>query len=138
MGSESLINEVDLVSIYVTAFKALQLPVTIKVNNRKILLALAQVCGGEDKLIDLTIAIDKLDKIGWEKVQAELSTKGFNDQQQSVIHTYLNIAGTNQEKLTKLADLLKGNENANKGIEELNFVLNYHQATGMALSLIHI
>ncbi len=132
VGSESLINEVDLVSIYVTAFKALQLPVTIKVNNRKILLALAQVCGGEDKLIDLTIAIDKLDKIGWEKVQAELSTKGFNDQQQSVIHTYLNIAGTNQEKLAKLAELLAGNEHANKGIEELNFVLNYHQATGMA------
>ncbi len=132
VGSESLINEVDLVSIYVTAFKALQLPVTIKVNNRKILLALAQVCGGEDKLIDLTIAIDKLDKIGWEKVQAELSTKGFNDQQQTVIYTYLNIAGNNQEKLTKLSELLAGNEHAKKGIEELNFVLNYHQATGMA------
>jgi len=85
VGSESLINEVDLVAIYVTAFKALQLPVTIKINNRKILLALAQVCGGEEKLIDLTIAIDKLDKIG-----------------------------------------------SNKGIEEINFVLNYHQATGMA------
>ena len=132
VGSDSLINEVDLLAIYVTAFEKLNLPVEIKINNRKILLGLAQVCGGEEKLIDLTIAIDKLDKIGWEKVQAELSTKGFNDQQQSVIHTYLNIAGTNQEKLAKLAELLAGNEHANKGIEELNFVLNYHQATGMA------
>jgi histidyl-tRNA synthetase len=132
VGSESLINEVDLVSIYVTAFKALQLPVTIKINNRKILLALAQVCGGEEKLIDLTIAIDKLDKIGWEKVQEELSAKGFNEAQQNTIHTYLTISGTNQEKLTKLAQLLAGNESANKGIEEINFVLNYHQATGMS------
>ena len=132
VGSESLINEVDLVAIYVTAFKALQLPVTIKMNNRKILLALAQVCGGEDKLIDLTIAIDKLDKIGWEKVQEELSAKGFNEVQQKTIHTYLTISGTNQEKLTKLAQLLAGNESANKGIEEINFVLNYHQATGMS------
>ena len=132
VGSESLINEVDLVAIYVTAFKALQLPVTIKINNRKILLALAQVCGGEEKLIDLTIAIDKLDKIGWEKVQEELSAKGFNEEQQKTIHTYLTINGTNQEKLTKLAQLLSGNESANKGIEEINFVLNYHQATGMS------
>jgi len=132
VGSESLINEVDLVAIYVTAFEALQLPVTIKINNRKILLALAQVCGGEDKLIDLTIAIDKLDKIGWEKVQEELSAKGFNEVQQKTIHTYLTISGTNQEKLTKLAQLLAGNESANKGIEEINFVLNYHQATGMS------
>jgi histidyl-tRNA synthetase len=132
VGSESLINEVDLVAIYVTAFKALQLPVTIKINNRKILLALAQVCGGEEKLIDLTIAIDKLDKIGWEKVQEELSAKGFNEVQQKTIHTYLTISGTDQEKLTKLAQLLAGNESANKGIEEINFVLNYHQATGMS------
>ena len=132
VGSESLINEVDLVAIYVTAFKALQLPVTIKINNRKILLALAQVCGGEEKLIDLTIAIDKLDKIGWEKVQEELSAKGFNEVQQKTIHTYLTISGTNQEKLTKLAQLLAGNESANKGIEEIIFVLNYHQATGMS------
>ena len=132
VGSESLINEVDLVAIYVSAFKALQLPVVIKINNRKILLALAQVCGGEDKLIDLTIAIDKLDKIGWEKVQAELTTKGFNQEQQGLIQTYLNINGTNKEKLKKLAQIFAGNETAAKGIEEINFVLNYHEATGMA------
>jgi histidyl-tRNA synthetase len=74
VGSESLLNEVDLVAVYLTAFQKLNLPVEVKINNRKILLALAEICGGEDKLIDLTIAIDKLDKIGWEKVKEGLTT----------------------------------------------------------------
>ena len=87
VGSESLLNEVDLVALYVTAFENLKLPVEIKINNRQILLALAEICGGSEKLIDLTIAIDKLDKIGWEKVQVELSTKGFTPAQQATIQT---------------------------------------------------
>ena len=87
VGSESLLNEVDLVALYVTAFENLKLPVEIKINNRQILLALAEICGGSEKLIDLTIAIDKLDKIGWEKVQVELSTKGFTPAQQETIQT---------------------------------------------------
>ena len=99
VGSESLLNEVDLVALYVTAFEKLKLPVEIKINNRQILLALAEICGGSEKLIDLTIAIDKLDKIGWEKVQVELSTKGFTPAQQDTIQTYLNIKGSNEEKL---------------------------------------
>jgi len=131
VGSESLLNEVDLVAIYVTAFEQLQLPVSIKINNRKILLALSQVCGGEDKLIDLTIAIDKLDKIGWEKVQEELAQKGFTIAQQKLVEQYLTINGTNQEKLSQLAQLLGDNENGKKGIEELNFLLTYHAQTGM-------
>jgi histidyl-tRNA synthetase len=99
VGSESLLNEVDLVALYVSAFEKLNLPVEIKINNRQILLALAEICGGSEKLIDLTIAIDKLDKIGWEKVQVELSTKGFTPAQQDTIQTYLNIEGSNEEKL---------------------------------------
>ena len=95
VGSDSLINEVDLLAIYVTAFEKLNLPVEIKINNRKILLGLAQVCGGEEKLIDLTIAIDKLDKIGWEKVAEELERKGFSAAQQKTIQAYLEIKGTN-------------------------------------------
>jgi len=87
VGSESLLNEVDLVALYVTAFEKLNLPVEIKINNRQILLALAEICGGSEKLIDLTIAIDKLDKIGWEKVQVELSAKGFTTAQQTTIQT---------------------------------------------------
>ena len=136
VGSESLLNEVDLVAVYVTAFEKLKLPVEIKINNRKILLALAQICGGEDKLIDLTIAIDKLDKIGWDKVKEELTNKGFNEQQQNMVQTYLNISGTNDEKLIALQQLLGNNENGLKGIEELNFVLSYHANTGMGKHLI--
>ncbi|MEY4279233.1 MAG: hypothetical protein RL377_1237 [Bacteroidota bacterium] len=136
VGSDSLINEVDLLAIYVTAFEKLQLPVEIKMNNRKILLGLAQVCGGEEKLIDLTIAIDKLDKIGWEKVKEELSQKGFSDTQQALVERYLNISGTNAEKINQLAELLGDNENGKKGIEELNYVLSYHQTTGMEKHLV--
>ncbi len=136
VGSDSLINEVDLLAIYVTAFEKLQLPVEIKMNNRKILLGLAQVCGGEDKLIDLTIAIDKLDKIGWEKVKEELNNKGFDLQQQDIVERYLTISGTNAEKINQLAILLGENENGKKGIEELNYVLSYHNATGMDKHLV--
>ena len=136
VGSESLLNEVDLVALYVTAFENLKLPVEIKINNRQILLALAEICGGSEKLIDLTIAIDKLDKIGWEKVQVELSTKGFTPAQQATIQTYLNIEGSNEEKLKKLAALLGDNAAGQTGIAELNYVLNYHNNTGMAKHLV--
>lgn len=136
VGSDSLLNEVDLLAIYVTAFEMLQLPVEIKMNNRKILLGLAQLCGGEEKLIDLTIAIDKLDKIGWEKVKEELNNKGFDAAQQSVVECYLNIGGNNEEKIKQLALLLGDNENGKKGIEELQYVLSYHQSTGMDKHLV--
>ena len=136
VGSESLLNEVDLVALYVTAFEKLNLPVEIKINNRQILLALAEICGGSEKLIDLTIAIDKLDKIGWEKVQVELSAKGFTTAQQTTIQTYLNIEGSNEEKLKKLAALLGDNTAGQTGIAELNYVLNYHNNTGMAKHLV--
>jgi histidyl-tRNA synthetase len=136
VGSDSLLNEVDLLAIYVTAFEKLQLPVEIKMNNRKILLGLAQLCGGEEKLIDLTIAIDKLDKIGWEKVKEELTNKGFDAAQQSIVERYLNISGTNEEKINHLALLLGDNENGKKGIEELQYVLSYHQSTGMDKHLV--
>jgi histidyl-tRNA synthetase len=136
VGSESLLNEVDLVALYVTAFEKLNLPVEIKINNRQILLALAEICGGSEKLIDLTIAIDKLDKIGWEKVQVELSAKGFSTAQQATIQTYLNIEGSNEEKLKKLATLLGDNAAGQTGIAELNYVLNYHNNTGMAKHMV--
>ena len=136
VGSDSLLNEVDLTAIYVTAFEKLRLPVEIKINNRKILLALAQVCGGEDKLIDLTIAIDKLDKIGWDKVKEELASKGFNETQQKIVESYLTIEGNNQEKIQQLSSLLGDNENGKLGIEELNFVLAYHEKTGMSKHLV--
>ena len=136
VGSDSLLNEVDLMSVYLTAFSNLKLPVSVKMNNRKILMGLAQFCGGEEKLIDLTIAIDKLDKIGWEKVQEELNLKGFSSSQQKIIQEYLTIAGSNEEKIAQLQKLLGGNESVLKGIEELNYVLQYHQASGMSNQLV--
>ena len=136
VGSDSLLNEVDLLAIYVTAFEKLKLPVEIKMNNRKILLGLAQVCGGEEKLIDLTIAIDKLDKIGWEKVKEELNNKNFTAAQQATIESYLNITGTNAEKIKQLALLVGDNENGKKGIEELQYVLDYHASSGMDKHLV--
>ena len=136
VGSESLLNEVDLVAVYLTAFQKLNLPVEVKINNRKILLALAEICGGEDKLIDLTIAIDKLDKIGWDKVKEELHNKNFSEAQQKIIQQYLNIQGTNAEKLKQLSVLLGNNEVGLKGIEEINYVLDYHAQTGMDKHLV--
>jgi histidyl-tRNA synthetase len=136
VGSESLLNEVDLVAVYITAFEKLKLPVEVKINNRKILVALAQICGGEEKLIDLTIAIDKLDKIGWDKVKEELHQKGFNDAQQKMIQQYLTIEGSNAEKLKQLSVLLGNNEMGLKGIEEINYVLDYHVQTGMDKHLV--
>ena len=136
VGSDSLLNEVELTAIYLTVFKQLQLEVEVKLNNRKILLGLAQVCGGADKMIDLTIAIDKLDKIGWEKVAEELERKGFTAAQQKTIQAYLEIEGTNEAKLTQLGLLLSGNENAAKGIEEIQYVLDYHASSGLAKNLV--
>lgn len=136
VGSDSLLNEVDLLAIYITAFSNLKLPVEIKMNNRKILLGLAQICGGEEKLIDLTIAIDKLDKIGWEKVKEELGSKGFSEAQQLLVQKYLNISGSNEEKINQLSELLGENVNGQKGIEELTYVLAYHQKIGTAKHLV--
>jgi histidyl-tRNA synthetase len=136
VGSDSLLNEVELTAIYLNVFKALHLEVEVKMNNRKILLGLAQVCGGEDKIIDLTIAIDKLDKIGWEKVAEELERKGFTAAQQKTIQAYLEIEGTNESKLKQLGALLNGNENASKGIEEIQYVLDYHAQSGLAKNLV--
>jgi len=136
VGSDSLLNEVELTAIYLTVFKQLQLDVEVKINNRKILLGLAQVCGGANKMMDLTIAIDKLDKIGWEKVAEELERKGFTAAQQKIIQAYLEIEGTNEAKLTQLGLLLNGNENAAKGIEEIQYVLDYHASSGLSKNVV--
>ena len=128
VGSSSLLNEVELAAIYSTAFHRLGIPVEIKVNNRKILAALAEVCGGADKMTDITVAIDKLDKIGLEKVKEELAQRGLNDQQVHAIEKYLAIGGTNEEKLTALNSLFAANETGLKGISELEYLLNYRKS----------
>lgn len=125
VGSNSLINEVELTNIYATVFSKLGIDVEIKINSRKILQALAELCGGADKMIDITVAIDKLDKIGLEKVKQELQQRGLNEGQIKVIETYLLIDGTNEEKLTRLQSLINDNETGLKGIKEIEYILNY-------------
>jgi len=129
VGSHSLLNEVELASIYQAAFEKLGVPVEIRVNNRKILAALAEVCGGIDKMVDITVAIDKLDKIGLEKVKTELSERGLNDTQITTIEKYLHITGSNTEKLQTLQSLIASSETGQKGIEELEYLLNYTSAS---------
>src|ERR1019366_4059059 len=129
VGSKSLINEVELANIYATAFEKLGIDVEIKINSRKILAALAELCGGADKMIDITIAIDKLDKIGIDKVKEELAQRGLTDDQITIIEQYLFITGTNEEKLQALKIVTGNNETAAKGITEIEYLLHYSLPT---------
>ena len=124
VGSNSLLNEVELANIYATVFEKLGIDVEIKINSRKILSALAEICGSIDKLTDITVAIDKLDKIGIEKVKEELLQRGLNKEQIDLVEKYLLIDGLNEEKLFQVKNLFNNNENGKKGIEELEFIFN--------------
>ncbi len=124
VGSNSLLNEVELTNIYATVFKKLGIEVEIRINSRKILAALAELCGGADKMMDITIAIDKLDKIGLEKVKEELTQRGLNYEQIIIIEKYLSITGSNEEKLTAIATLFGDNELGNKGLTEIKHILS--------------
>ncbi|HZF65455.1 MAG TPA: histidine--tRNA ligase [Chitinophagaceae bacterium] len=124
VGSYSLINEVELVTIYHRVLTSLKIDYELKINSRKILAALAECCGGTNKMVDITIAIDKLDKIGSEKVREELLQKGLTIEQVSTIEEYLQIDGTNEEKLDRIRSLLGNSDNATKGIQEMQYVLS--------------
>lgn len=136
VGSTSLLNEVELATLYAEVFNQLGVPVDIKINNRKILAALAEVCGGPDKMTAITVAIDKLDKIGLAKVEAELSEKGLDQQQVGIIRQYLEIAGTNREKLARVKELLGKTETGEAGIRELETVLDYFDPSMQAPPLL--
>lgn len=126
VGSHSLINEIELASIYNDVFARLKIhDAEIRINNRKILMALAEVCGGTHKMIDITIAIDKLDKIGIEKVKEELTQKELTAEQIIIIEKYLSVNGNNEEKLEALHHLLGKNEHAKKGLSEIEFILKH-------------
>lgn len=129
VGSRSLLNEVELAGIYATVFEKLGIEVEIKINSRKILAALAELCGGADKMVDITVAIDKLDKIGLDKVKAELTARGLSDAQIATIERYLSISGSNEEKIAALKQLIGNNETGLKGIEEIEYVLHYPLTT---------
>ena len=123
VGSTSLINEIELANIYHTVFTKLGLPgYELKINSRKILAALAEISGGSEKMMEITIAIDKLDKIGIEKVKEELAAHELSNEQIGIIENYLKIDGSNEEKLSAIENLCGKNETAKKGIEELRFI----------------
>src|SRR3989339_233745 len=126
VGSNSLLNEVELTAIYATVFERLQLPVEIRINSRKILAGLAELCGGQELMVPITVAIDKLDKIGIEKVKEELLQRGINQDQILIIEKYLSIDGANDAKIEQLKQLMGNNPTAIKGIEELEYILAYH------------
>lgn len=124
-GSYSLISDVELAEIYISVFKRLKIGTNVKINNRKILYALAEATDSVDNIIALTIAIDKLDKIGIKKVKEELSAAGLSEKNISLIENYINIDGTNSEKLEKIEAIVGNTKSGKKGIEELQFIFDY-------------
>ncbi len=127
-GSTALLHEVELSLIYTNVFNKLKVPVEIHINNRKILGALAAVCGGEDMMMDITIAIDKLDKIGMEKVKDELIGKGLSMEQVDTVESFISIAGSNEEKLKALEDMFNHLPIGKEGINELRTILGSFNA----------
>ncbi|MEX1189473.1 MAG: histidine--tRNA ligase [Bacteroidia bacterium] len=127
VGSGSLINEAELIQIYDEVFSNFRLPVKILINNRKILAGIAETIGKPDQLIDITVAIDKLDKIGMEKVLEELATKGFDDSSLELLKPIFNLQGGNTEKLHFLSNYLQNSDTGKQGILELNKVLSYFE-----------
>jgi len=124
VGSNSLLNEVELASIYNEVFTRLGMKgYSLRINSRKILAALAELCGGTDQLTSITVAIDKLDKIGLEKVKEELAQRGLNDEQTLFIESFLTIKGSNQEKIALTKKLLANSAIGQKGIEEIEYIL---------------
>lgn len=125
VGSKSLLYEVDFVQIFDEVLTSFQIPsFTILINNRKILSGIAEVSGQQDKLIDITVAIDKLDKIGQEGVEKELLEKGISESAIEIIRPLFNLTGNNEENLVQMAQFLASSEIGLKGIEELKFVLD--------------
>lgn len=125
VGSNSLINETELLQIYSQAFSKLKVDVEIHINSRKMLSALAEICGGLDRLTSITIAIDKLDKIGLDKVKEELAQRGLESHQIDIIEKYLQISGSNTEKIAAIKSLMGDNASAKVGLEEIEFLLSH-------------
>lgn len=131
-----MINEVELAYIYHEVFTELGIKnYELRINNRKILAALAELCGGSGKMIDITIAIDKLDKIGLEKVKEELKQRGLSDKQIVVIESYLNISGSNEEKLTQVRSLIGSIEIGRQGIADVEFLYSQTKNTNLVIDL---
>lgn len=128
VGSDSLMNEIELVGMIDEVFKRFGINVIIKINNRKVLSGIAEVIGAPDKIVDITVAIDKIDKIGLENVNAELLEKGLSQDAIDALQPLLTLSGSNEEKLATLSTLLASSEVGMKGVEELRYVLTNSEA----------
>ena len=131
VGSDSLLNEVELMQIVDTVFKRFGVRVQIKINNRKILTGIAEVIGEADKIVDITVAIDKLDKIGLEAVNEELTKDGISAEAIEKLQPIILLSGTNEEKLQVISEVLKDSETGLKGVEEIRFILDTLKSFGL-------
>ena len=131
VGSDSLINEVELMQIVDTVFTRFGVRVCIKINNRKILSGIAETIGEADKIVDITVAIDKLDKIGLDNVNEELRNDGISEEAIAKLLPIISLSGTNDEKLNVIAEVLKDSEIGLKGVEETRFILDTLKSCGL-------
>ena len=131
VGSNSLLNEVELMQIVDTVFSRFGVRVCIKINNRKILSGIAEVIGEADKIVDITVAIDKLDKIGLDNVNEELRADGLPEEAIQKLQPIITLQGSNDEKLAVIADVLKSSEVGLKGVEETKFILDALKNVGL-------
>lgn len=124
VGSDSLFNEVELISLIDDVFTHLGINVVIKLNNRKLLAGIAEIIGASDRLIDITVAIDKIDKIGIDNVNAELISKGISEESVNKLQPIILLKGSNEKKLDIMANALKDSEIGMKGVEEMRFIID--------------
>ena len=135
IGSRSLLNEVELIEIVERVFAKLKINVTLKMNNRKILYGIAEAIGHADKMMDITVAIDKLEKIGLDNVKAELAERGLEQEAIDKLQPILELSGSNSDKLSKLRDVIGCSETGVKGIEEMTEIFGYVEQLGIALPI---
>ena len=135
IGSDSLINEIELIQLIDDVFSRLKINITIKLNNRKILAGIAELIGAPEKIIDITVAIDKIDKIGIENVNAELRERGLSEEAIATLQPILAIDGTIEERVNKLQEVLASSETGMLGVAELREVINGVEAIGLRACL---
>lgn len=135
IGSDSLLNEIELIQMVDEVFARLGIRTSIKLNNRKVLAGIAEIIGAPDKIVDITVAIDKIDKIGLDNVKEELSERGLTNEAIEKITPIITLSGTNEERLEKLAELLADSETGLKGVAELREVMNGSVSLGLRAML---
>ncbi len=135
VGSDSLINEIELLQLIDEVFHRLKINITIKLNNRKVLAGIAELIGAPEKIVDITVAIDKIDKIGIENVNAELRERGLSDEAIATLQPILSIDGTVAERLSRLDEILSSSEIGKKGVDELREVVDGIETMGLRATL---